>query len=63
VLGSQNSVRDAGSVDLVRRVYAFMFNGSGRVPDERNVVAKLHAEASGAFDAGIRHEANQGGLQ
>ena len=52
-------MRKARSIDLVRRVHAFRIECSGRILDQRDVVAKLHAEASGGFDAGVRHKADQ----
>src|SRR5882724_1270549 len=36
--------------------------GSGRILDERDVVAKLHAEASDALDADVRYEADEDDL-
>ena len=46
---AQNSVREARPVDLVRRVHAFLIEGSRRVLDERDVVAEFHAEVSRAL--------------
>src|SRR5207244_8389924 len=52
-------MRKARSIDLVRRVHAFCIECSGRILDQRDVVAKLHAEASGGFDAGVRYKTDQ----
>ena len=52
-------MRKARSIDLVRRVHAFRIECSGRILDQRDVVAKLHAEASGGFDAGVRYKTDQ----
>ena len=41
LLGGQNGVREARSIDLVRRVHAFLLEGSGRILDQGDVVAKL----------------------
>src|SRR5260221_3030605 len=59
LLGGQNSVREARPVDLVRRVHAFLLEGSGRILNEGDVVAKLHAKASGALDAGVGYHADE----
>ena len=42
--------------------HAFVIEGGGRILDESDMVAELHAEASGGFDAGIRHEADEDDL-
>jgi hypothetical protein len=52
-------VREAGSIDLVRRVHAFLLEGSGRILNQDDVVAKFHAKARGGFDAGVRDHADQ----
>src|SRR5919198_4536583 len=59
LLGGQNSVREARSIDLVRRVHAFPLEGSGRILNEGDVVAQFHAKARGGFDAGVRYHANE----
>jgi len=41
-------VREARSIDLVRRVHAFLLEGSGRILDQGDVVAELHARAAPA---------------
>ena len=58
-LGGQNIVRDARSTELVRRVHAFRLEGSGRILNQGDVVAELHAKASGALDAGVRYKADE----
>src|SRR2546426_5675489 len=45
------SVREARSIDLVRRVHPFRAEGGGRILDKGDVVAKLHAKARGGLDA------------
>ena len=60
--GGQNGVREARSVDLVRRLHALRLEGGGRILNQRGVVARLHAEASGALDAGVRYEADEDDL-
>src|SRR2546429_6519247 len=62
LLGGQNSVREARPVDLVRRVHAFRLKGSGRILNQGDVVAKLHAKASGALDAGVGYHADEDDL-
>ena len=52
-------MRKVRTIDLVRRVHAFLLEGSGRILNESDVVAKLHAEASGGFDAGVRYKADE----
>ena len=43
----------------MRRVHAFVAEGRGRILNESDVVAKLHAKASGGFDTGIRYQADE----
>src|SRR3989442_668620 len=62
LLGGQNSVREARPVDLVRRVHAFRLKGSGRILNQGDVVAKLHAKASGTLDAGVGYHADEDDL-
>ena len=45
LLGGQKRVREARPVDLEGRVHAFLVEGSGRILNEGDVVAKLHAKA------------------
>jgi hypothetical protein len=52
-------VREERSIDLVRRVHAFVAKGGGRVLNEADMVAKLHAKATGGFDVGVRYEADE----
>jgi len=52
-------VRETRSIDLGRRVHAFLLEGSGRILNQGDVVAKLHAKASSGFDAGVRYKADQ----
>ena len=52
-------MREARSIDLVRRVHAFRLKGSGRILNRGDVVAELHAKASGALDAGVRYKADE----
>src|SRR3989442_4407381 len=52
-------MRKARSIDLMRRVHAFRIECSGRILDQRDVVAKLHAETSGGFDADVRYKTDQ----
>ena len=52
-------MREARSIDLVRRVHPFRLEGSGRILNPGDVVAKLHAKASGGLDAGVRYKADQ----
>ena len=59
MVSGQNGVREARTVDLVRRVHAFLVESSGRILNEGDVVAKLHAKASGAFDTGVRYHADE----
>jgi hypothetical protein len=54
--------REARSIDLVRRAHAFAVECSGRVFDEGDVVAELHAEAGSGFDAGVRYQADEDDL-
>jgi len=44
---------------LVRRVQTFAVECGGRIFNEGDVLPKLHAKASGRFDAGIRDKADQ----
>src|SRR2546426_11030887 len=53
------SVREARSIDLVRRVHPFRAEGGGRILDKGDVVAKLHAKTRGGLDAGVRDEADE----
>src|SRR5207302_1021059 len=62
LLGGQQSVREARSIDLVRRMHAFMAEGSGRILHEGDVVAQLHAKTRGGFDAGVRDHADENDL-
>ncbi len=55
-------MREGWSIDLVGRVHAFTAEGSGGVLNESNVVAELHAKASGGFDAGIRDKTDKDDL-
>ncbi len=50
---------EARPVDLVRRVHAFLVEGSGRIRNEGDVVAQLHAKASGTLDAGVGYHADE----
>src|SRR5574341_319092 len=59
LLGGQDGVREAGSIDLARRVHALLLEGSGRILNQGDVVAKFHAKASGGFDAGVRYKAGE----
>src|SRR5258705_449577 len=43
----------------MRRLHAFPVEGSGRILNESDMVAKLHARASGGFDAGVRYKADE----
>jgi len=54
LLGGQYSVREARSIDLVPCVHAFLLKGSRRILNQSDMVAELHANASGALDAGRR---------
>src|SRR5260370_14373493 len=40
-------------------MHTFRLEGSGRILNERDVVAKLHAKASSAFDTGVRYHADE----
>src|SRR5438445_13776383 len=52
-------MRKARSIDLVRRVHAFRIECSGRILNQHDMVAKLHAEASSGFDAAVRYKTDQ----
>ncbi len=52
-------MREARPIDLVRRAHAFLLEGGGCILDQGDVVAKLHAKASGGFDAGVRYKADE----
>jgi hypothetical protein len=52
-------VRETRSIDLGRRVHAFLLEGSGRIFNKRDVVPKLHGKASGGFDAGVRDKTDE----
>ncbi len=45
LLGGQNSVREARSIDLMRRVHACLLEGSGGILTQGDVVAKLHCQS------------------
>src|SRR5918996_1835882 len=40
-------------------MHAFLVEGSSRLLNQGDVVAKLHAKASGGFDAGVRYKTDQ----
>jgi hypothetical protein len=40
-------------------VHAFLLEGSGRILNQGDVVAKLHGKASGGFDAGVRDKTDE----
>ena len=47
------------SVDGMGGVHRLMAEGGGGVPDQRDVISELHAEAAGRFDAGVGDHADQ----
>src|SRR5215813_11812596 len=59
LLGGQHRVREARPIDLVRRLHALLLEGSGRIRNQRDVVAQLHAKARGGFNAGVRDQADE----
>ena len=52
-------MREARAIDLVRRVHACRLEGGGRILHERDVVAKLHAEASSALHASVPYHVDE----
>src|SRR5713101_7075294 len=43
----------------MRRLHAFLLEGSGRILNQSDVVAQIESKASGGFDAGVRYEADE----
>ncbi len=55
-------MREAWAVQLVRGAHHFFAEGRRGILDQRDVIAKLHREAAGGFDAGVGQQADHNHL-